>query len=96
MNRLKIEEKIINYNSNNPKKYNGSYQWFLDKGLRGLITLGPFRKKGSPITVLKWFDERYSKKRKQESWFNQEKNIYITFKTRGKFEDLYVVNNRTS
>ncbi len=74
-----IRKNILNYETDDLNTKNGAKQWFLDKGLSGLIQKGFFRKKDSPITVLKWFDERYSKKRKQESWFDLTQKEHLHF-----------------
>ncbi len=71
-----IYDKIIGYKS---EKGNGAQQWFHDAKLGGLLIKGPFRKKSSPVSVLQWFDERYSKERGWSSWFDLEQEHHIHF-----------------
>ncbi|RLE45909.1 hypothetical protein DRJ22_03330, partial [Candidatus Woesearchaeota archaeon] len=71
-----IYDKIIGYNS---EKGNGAQQWFYKVKLSGLLVNGPFRKTSSPVSVLQWFDERYSKERSWNSWFDLEQEHHIHF-----------------
>lgn len=62
--------------------YNGSDntgigKWLNSHGLAGFLNQGVYSSDRSPFKLLKWFDEKISKEKKQSSWFNLTKANHL-------------------
>jgi len=56
---------------------NGIGKWLNSHGLAGFLNQGVYSSDRSPFKLLKWFDEKISKEKKQSSWFNLTKAHHL-------------------
>ncbi len=75
-----IREHVIGYRG-------GALEYFHDNDLAGLLIVGPFRKKSSPVAVLEFWDEEYCERKGGESMFDLEQDTHIRF---WEFDGVYI------